>query len=430
MNRLIIKNANIINPRGAYKGAGDILISGGRIQRIAESIDAADAEVLDAGGLTALPGLIDMHCHLREPGYEYKETIATGTRAAARGGFTAVACMPNTDPPADTPAVIEYILNKAEKEGAVRVFPVGCITRGQQSKELTDMAALKDAGAIALSDDGMPVADSHIMHMALKYAKGFGILLISHCEDLALVSGGVMNEGYWSTLLGLKPITRAAEEAMVAREITLARALNTRVHIAHVSTQGGIDLIRAAKASGVQVTAETCPHYFSATDALADGFNTNAKVNPPLRTDRDVAAVKAALKDGTLDCIVTDHAPHHVDQKNVEFSLAANGISGFETAFSLAYTNLVKTGVLTLEELVLRMSSMPAEILGIEGGVLAEGALADVTLVDENAAYVIDPADFVSKGKNSPFGGFAVSGRVVHTVAGGKIAVRAGQVIV
>ncbi|MFZ5974549.1 MAG: dihydroorotase [Bacillota bacterium] len=430
MNRLLIKNTNIINPKGAYQGQGDILVSGGVIERIAPSVDEGADTVIDAGGLTAIPGLVDMHCHLREPGFEYKETIATGTRAAALGGFTAVACMPNTDPPADNPAVIEYILQKAKTEGAVRVCPVGCITKGQKGKELTDMGALKAAGAVALSDDGLPVSDSHIMHMALKYAKSFGLLLISHCEDLELVNGGVMNEGYWSTLLGLKPITRAAEEVMVAREVLLAQALDTRVHIAHVSTEGAIDIIRHAKERGVRVTAETCPHYFSATDAFADGFDTNAKVNPPLRTDADVAAVKAALKDGTLDCIATDHAPHHADQKAVEFNTAANGISGFETAFSLAYTNLVKTGVLTMDELVLRMACMPAEVLGIEGGVIQEGKRADITIVDERAEYVINAGGFISKGKNSPFNKKEVTGRVVHTIAGGNLVVQSGSLTV
>lgn len=430
MKRLLIKRATIINPKGAYRGQGDILIGGNVIERIAPSVDADCETVIDAAGLTALPGLVDMHCHLREPGYEYKETIATGTRAAARGGFTTVACMPNTDPAADTPAVIEYILHKARTEGAVRVCPVGCITRGQKGELLTDMGALKAAGAVALSDDGLPVKSGHMMHMALKYAKNFGILLISHCEDQGLVNGGVMNEGYWSTLLGLKPITRAAEEVMVAREVLLAEALCTRVHIAHVSTRGAIDIVRHAKFRGVRVTAETCPHYFAATDAFADGFDTNAKVNPPLRTDEDAAAVKAALKDGTLDCIVTDHAPHHTDEKEVEFNAAANGISGFETAFSLAYTHLVKAGILALDELALLMSFNPASVLGVEGGVLQEGRRADITIVDEKAEYVIDTGEFVSKGKNSPFGGQKVTGRVVHTVAGGRLVVESGRLTV
>ena len=430
MNGLLIKNALIVNPKGKYKGAGDIFVRGGVIARIAPSIDGNGETVIDASGLTALPGLVDMHCHLREPGFEYKETIATGTRAAARGGFTTVACMPNTDPPADTPSVITFILRKAAEDGAVRVLPVGCITREQKGKELAEMGALRAAGAVALSDDGMPVADSHVMHMALRYARSFGMLLISHCEDPGLVNGGVMNEGYWSTLLGLKPITRAAEEVMVARETLLAQALDTRVHIAHVSTEGACAVIRNAKARGVKVTAETCPHYFSATDAFVDGFDTNAKVNPPLRTDADVAAVKAALKDGTLDCIATDHAPHHIDQKAVEFDVAANGISGFETAFSLAYTNLVKTGVLTLDQLVTRMACNPAAVLGIDGGVLMEGGRADIVLVNENETYAIDASGFVSKGKNTPFDGTEVTGRVVHTIAGGRLAVEAGRVVI
>ncbi len=308
MNGLLIKNALIVNPKGKYKGAGDILVRGGVIARIAPSIESNGETVIDASGLTALPGLVDMHCHLREPGFEYKETIATGTRAAARGGFTTVACMPNTDPPADTPSVITFIRKKAAEEGAVRVLPVGCITREQKGKELAEMGALRAAGAVALSDDGMPVADSHVMHMALRYARSFGMLLISHCEDPGLVNGGVMNEGYWSTLLGLKPITRAAEEVMVARETLLAQALDTRVHIAHVSTEGACAVIRSAKARGVKVTAETCPHYFGDRRVRRRVRHQREGEPAAASTDADVAAVKAALKDGTLDCIATDHA--------------------------------------------------------------------------------------------------------------------------
>ncbi len=428
MSKLLIKNANIINPMGDYKGIGDVMIVDGCIEGISKSIASDDAIVIDATGKSLMPGFVDIHAHLREPGYEGKETIATGTRAAAAGGFTTVACMPNTLPLADEPSVIEFIRNKAAIDGVVRVLPIGCISKGQLSERLTDMGALKAAGAIALSDDGRPVTNSHIMHMAMKYAKNFDILLISHCEDLELVNDGVMNEGYWSTLLGLKPITRSSEDVMIAREVSFAETLNTKVHIAHVSTKGGVEIVRDAKRRGVDVTAETCPHYFSATDEMADGFNTFAKVNPPLRAKEDVEAIKQGLKDGTLDCLATDHAPHKFDDKNVEFNMAANGISGFETAFSLAYTNLIKQGVLSMDDLVVRMSYNPAKRLGVEGGVLTVGVQADITIVDENASYVIDAQKFESKGKNTPFDKMQVYGKVTHTVVGGEVIVCDGKV--
>lgn len=425
---LRIYNARIINPAGEYSGRGEVLIDRqGKIAAIGERVQAPEnCAALDAGEKLLLPGLIDMHCHLREPGQEYKETIASGTRAAAMGGFTGVACMPNTDPVADTPAVVRLILEKARTEGVGHVYPIGCISKGMRGEELAEMHALHEAGAVAMSDDGRPVMDSHLMHMALKYAASFDLLLISHCEDLSLVAGGSLNEGYTATVMGLAPIPRAAEEVMVARELLLAESLGTRVHIAHVSTRAGVELIRSAKARGVRASAETCPHYFSGTDALAEGFNTFAKVNPPLRTPEDVEAIKAGVADGTLDVVATDHAPHHIDDKNVEFEKAMNGISGFETALALAYTNLVLPGVLDMDTLVQRMAARPAALLGVPGGRLSAGVDADLVLFDPAAAWTVDSQKFVSKGKNTPFNGFELRGRVTHTFVGGEAIVEDG----
>lgn len=426
---ILIKNANIINPAGSYAGKGDILLHEGAVLEVGPFLPNLDADVYDARGKYALPGLVDMHCHLREPGYEYKETIATGTRAAALGGFTSVACMPNTLPVADNPAVIRYIYEKAKQANAARVYPIGCISKGQAGEELSEMAALQEAGAVALSDDGKPVSNPQLMRMALKYAAGFDILLISHCEDLALVAGGQLNEGYTSTVTGLKPNTRAAEEVMIAREILLAESLGCRVHIAHVSTEGGVSLLRYAKARGVQVSAETCPHYFCATDKLALDFDTNAKVNPPLRTPKDVEAVIAGIQDGTLDAIATDHAPHHLDEKRVEFDKAANGISGLETALSLAYTKLVLPGLLNLDTLVQRMAIAPAQLLGISGGTLSPGTPGDVVLFDPQATWTVDPQAFASKGKNTPFAGWELQGKVTHTFVNGEAVVVDGALV-
>ena len=303
--------------------------------------------------------------------------------------------------------------------------PIGAITRGEKGETLSEMGKMKDAGAVAVSDDGKPVANARMMRLAMEYASDFGLICLSHCEDKDLVDGGVVNEGYNSTLAGLKGIPRAAEEIIIAREIILAETLHKRAHICHVSTKGGVQLLREAKARGVQITAETCPHYFTLTDDVVTSFDANTKVNPPIREAEDVAAIKEGLRDGTLDCIVTDHAPHHVDEKNVEYNLAAFGISGIETSFSLSYTYLVKGGVLSLPELADRMSAAPARILHLEGGKIAEGEVADLMLADLNAEYVIDGKKFVSKGKNTPFGGMKVSGKVVCTIVDGDVKYRA-----
>ena len=423
MRKLLIKGGQVVFSDEVK--AADILIENGKIAKIGKNLKADGAEIFDAAGLTVFPGLIDMHVHLREPGFEYKEDIASGSAAAVAGGFTQVCCMPNTDPVCDNAAVVGYIVARSKEVGLCKVRPIGAITRGEKGETLAEMGKMKEAGAVAVSDDGRPVSNARIMRLAMEYASDFGLICLSHCEDNDLVDGGVVNEGYNSTLAGLKGIPRAAEEIMLAREIILAETLHKRVHICHVSTKGGVQLLREAKARGVQVTAETCPHYFTLTDDVITSFDANTKVNPPIREAEDVAAIREGLRDGTLDCIVTDHAPHHVDEKNVEYNLAAFGISGIETSFALSYTYLVKGGVLTLCELAERMSVAPARILQLEGGKIAEGEVADLMIADLNAEYVIDSRKFVSKGKNTPFDGTEVYGKVKCTIVDGDIKFRA-----
>lgn len=418
--KTLIKNGTVIKTNGEGAQKLDILIEGDKIARIAKTVDEKADKVVNAEGLTVFPGLIDMHCHLREPGYEYKEDIASGTKAALCGGFTAVACMPNTDPVVDNVAILKYVIDRAFEANNCKVYPIAAVTKGQQGEKLTEMCRLKQTGAIAFSDDGRPISDPNAMRLALEYAKGINGLIISHCEDLSLAAGGVANEGYNASSVGLRGITRVAEELMVAREILLAEALDCRVHIAHISTKNSVELIRAAKQRGVKVTCETCPHYFAATDAEILNFNTNAKINPPLRTPVDVAAIIAGLQDGTIDLIATDHAPHHVDEKNREFDLAPNGTSGLETAFAVAYTVLVKTEKkIKLPELALLMSKRPADVLGIEGGEIAEGKVADIAIFDLNSEFTVDSEKFVSKGKNSVFNGRKLCGRLKHIFVNG-----------
>lgn len=419
MNKLLIKNGTVVFADRTERS--DLLLENGKIKEIGASVEGAGAKVIDAAGLHIFPGLIDMHVHLREPGFEYKEDIASGSAAAVAGGFTQICCMPNTDPVCDNAAVVGYIVARAKEVGLCKVHPIGAITKGEKGESLAEMGKMKDAGAMAVSDDGRPVSDARMMRLAMEYASDFGMICLSHCEDKSLVDGGVVNEGYNSTLAGLKGIPRAAEEVMIAREIILAETLGKRVHICHVSTRGGVQLLREAKARGVAVTAETCPHYFALTDDVILGYDANTKVNPPIREAEDVAAIKEGLKDGTLDCIVTDHAPHHRDEKSVEYNLAAFGISGIETSFSLAYTELVKGGVLTLEQLANRMSGAPAKILGLAGGAIAEGLPADLMIADLSEKYTIDSSKFRSKGKNTPFDGREVYGRVKYTIVDGNI---------
>ena len=418
---ILIKNGQVIDPANKIDGKLDILVADGKIAKLGKpgTIPANSAQTVDASGKLVVPGLIDMHVHLREPGFEYKETIATGTAAARAGGFTSVCCMPNTNPVNDSRSVTEFILAQARNAWA-RVFPIGAITKGSKGEELTEMAELHAAGCFAVSDDGKPVMNSAIMRRAMEYSKIFDLLVISHCEDSSLSDKGVMNEGVVSTELGLRGIPRAAEDVMTGRDISLAELTGCRLHIAHVSTVGSVRLIRDAKSRGVKVTAETCPHYFSLTEEAVRGYNTMAKMNPPLRTADDVAAIKQGLKDGVIDVIATDHAPHAMDEKSGEFDYASFGVVGLETAVGLSF-KLVLEGTLTLNDVVSRMSSNPAKILNLNKGTLSAGADADITIIDPNIEWTVDSAQFKSKSKNTPFNGWKLKGRAVQTIVGGKL---------
>ena len=416
---MIIKNGNVVLKNTVEKK--DILIKDNKIVKIADCIVANGEYEIDATGKHIFPGLIDMHVHLRDPGYEHKEDIESGAKAAVKGGFTQICCMPNTNPIMDNKVVVSYVKHKAEKVNLCKIHPIGAITKGEKGEQLAEVGEMKAAGAVAISDDGVAVKSARVMRLAMEYASGFDIKCLCHCEDKELVDGGVVNEGLSSTIAGLKGSPRAAEDIIIAREISLAESLNVPVHICHVSTHSGVRLIRDAKKAGVQVTAETCPHYFMATDEIIRGFDTNTKVNPPIREEIDKQAVLQGLKDGTLDCIVTDHAPHHKNDKDVEYNLAAFGISGIESSFAFAITYLYKAGVLTLNEIADRMSSAPAKILNLDGGEIAEGKVADLTIADIEESFVLNPDEFVSKGKNNPFKGYKLQGVVKYTIVDGEI---------
>jgi dihydroorotase len=423
--KILIKNGRVVDPsQGLDKVTIDLLIEGRKIKKIYKraarlSLGPKD-KTIDAKGLYVLPGLVDMHAHLREPGFEHKETIASGTRAAVRGGFTSLCAMPNTSPANDNAGITEYILQKANKEGVCWVFPIGAITKGQLGEELAEMGLMKEGGCVAFSDDGRPVKNSALMRMALEYSKAFGVPIISHSEDPDLSADGVMNEGLLSYSLGLSGIPKAAEETAIFRDVSLAALTGSRLHIAHVSTEGSVRIIRDAKARGIQVTAETCPHYFSITEDAVKDFDTNARVNPPLRTKKDVKAIKKGLSDGTIDVIATDHAPHHKNEKQREFDMAPPGISGLETALSLSL-KLVEDNVITLSDLVKKMALNPAQILGIDKGTLMPGSAGDLTIVDLKSEYQVNAEQFVSKGKNSPFDGWTLKGRPVVTICKGRV---------
>jgi len=418
---ILIKNGRVIDPSQNIDAYKDVLIQGKHIINLfPKGKGPKSAKTVDASNCLVIPGLVDMHTHLREPGYEYKETIKTGTLAAVKGGFTTVCCMPNTNPVNDNISVTEFIIERASKEGSCTVYPIAAVTMGQKGEALTELEALLNAGCIAFSDDGRPVMNSLIMRRALEYSKIFDVPIISHCEDLNLSEGRVMNEGFVSTILGLNGIPKAAEEVMVARDISLCELTSGRLHIAHVSTKGSVNLIRGAKERGLNITAETCPHYFSISDETLISYDTNLKVNPPIRTADDVDAIKEGLKDGTIDVIATDHAPHHFDDKNMEFDRAAFGISGIESALQLSL-KLVESGMINLKELVMKMSLTPCEIMKIDKGTLSEGADADIAIVNPEKVVTLDSSKFLSKGKNSPFNKWQMKGTVEKTIVKGKI---------
>ncbi len=418
--KILIKNGHIIDTIENIDGKYDILIEDGLIKKINKDINSPDAEIIKAENKIIFPGLIDMHVHLREPGYEDKETIKTGAEAAAAGGFTKIACMPNTKPTVDNPATVEYIKSKAKK-AVVNVLPIGSITKNREGKELAELGFLARAGVKAVSDDGNPVMNSEIMRRAMEYADNFGLTIISHCEDLNLAGEGVMNEGYYSTILGLKPIPAAAEETMIARDIMLAEFTNSSLHIAHLSTKRGMELVAEAKERGLKISAEVTPHHFSLTDEAVKGYDPNTKVNPPLRSKKDLEALKKGIAEGIINVIATDHAPHTYEDKLGEFDYAANGISGLETALSLVNTNLIKENIINYKDLLKLMYENPTEILGIDKKGIKKGELADLIVFDPEKEWKVDINKFKSKGKNSPFAGQKLKGKNMITICNGKI---------
>ncbi len=426
--RVIISGGMIIDP-GRFNGRGDLVIEQGRIVEIrpaqgkgatTKGTSQNGVTRIDATGKLVVPGFVDLHVHFREPGFEYKETIQTGSASAVAGGFTSVCCMPNTKPVNDSQSVTEFILEQAKKVALANVFPIGAITKGSEGKELAETGELRAAGCVAISDDGKPVMNSAVMRRAMEYAKAFDCPVVDHCEDTDLVDGGCMNEGVVATELGLPGIPAAAEEVMVARNIMLAELTGARLHLPHVSTIGSVRMVREAKSRGVRVTAEACPHHFTLTEEAVRGYDTHAKMNPPLRTWKDVQAVKEGLKDGTIEVIATDHAPHAAHEKQLEFADAPFGIVGLETAFSLTM-GLVEEGTLTLEQAIAKLTQDPARVFGLPKGTLAEGADADVAIVAPDEAWSVDPARLRSKSRNTPFGGWKVKGRIHQTLVGGRV---------
>jgi len=416
---LVIKNGHVIDPASGTSDALDVLIKGKRVAGIGPGLEGN--EVLDATGCVVCPGLVDLHVHFREPGNESKETIATGSRAAAHGGFTSVVTMPNTSPPIDNAGTLELVIRRARDTSCVKIWPAACATKERAGQEMTEMAELKAVGAVAVTDDGDDIASSWVMRRVLEYADMCGLVYIAHCEDPTLCPDGVMNEGFVSTKLGLPAMPKAMEDIMVGRNIRLAETAGARIHIAHLSTAGGVDIVRRAKARGAAVTCETAPHYWTLTDEALTTFDTNAKMNPPLREAEDVAAIKEGLADGTIDCIATDHAPHAFTEKDVEIPLAPFGIIGLETSLALTITELVEPGVISLEKAVDLMSCAPARVLDLRAGVLEKGGPADVTVFDAKAEWTVDPEEFLSLSHNTPFAGRTVRGRVKATICDGNV---------
>ncbi len=429
--KILIQNGQVIDPASKTNGIMDILIENGIISKMEKNItDKADT-IINAEGNWVTPGLIDVHVHLREPGYEYKETMATGTRSAAKGGFTTICCMPNTSPVCDSDIMVEYIKLKAQREGVIHVLPIGAITKGQNGEELSNIGKMAKAGACAISEDGKSVPSSGLLKTAMKYAKMFDIPVLSHCEDIALVAGGSMNAGASAQLLGLKGISNDSEEVIVARDIILAKSTNSKLHICHMSTKGSVEILKQAKLAGQNVTAEATPHHFTLSDDFITDYDGNTKMNPPLRSKEDVLAIRHALKDNIIEVIATDHAPHSIDEKNCEYEKVAFGIVGLETALPLGITVLVEEGWLTPLELIAKMTWNPAKMLGIDdyAGKLSIGKSADITIINPNETYKVNPNTFASKSKNTPFGGFDVKGKVLYTIVDGNIVVANGELV-
>jgi dihydroorotase len=423
---LLLRGGRVIDPSQSLDEVADVLIVDGKVEAIGARVlgDASSrdgVETIDCAGLVVSPGFVDVHCHLREPGREEVETITTGARAAAAGGFTAVCAMPNTDPVTDNQAAVGFIIRQASRARAARVYPIGAISVGQRGESLAEFGEMVAAGAVAVSDDGRPVASAHLMRTALEYARTFGIPVADHCEEPTLANGGAMNEGIVSARLGLKGIPSEAEEIMAIRDILLARRTSGHIHLCHMSTRGSVELIRWGKDRGINVTAEVCPHHLSLTEDAVEDYDTNAKMNPPLRTADDVAALQEAVRDGTIDLIATDHAPHHYDEKEREFADAPNGIVGLETALAVNITWLVATGIIDVPLLVERMSCAPARIFKLPGGTLRRGTAADVTVFDPGESWVVDPSRFRSKGRNTPYAGRTLRGRMRYTLVGGSV---------
>lgn len=432
--KLVIRNGRVVDPKNKIDKKVDILIENGKIMKIGESSKFRPGDVsrstitIDATGKVVTPGLLDMHTHLREPGREDEETIASGTRAAAQGGFTSICCMSNTQPVVDSVSGVKFILTTASQEGVVNVYPIGSITKGRKGEELAEIGKMRIAGIVGISDDGKPVMNAQIMRRALEYAKMFNLPVISHCEDLNLSTGGVMNEGFTSTVLGLKGIPRQAEEIMVARDIALAELTDGKLHLAHITTRRSVELICQAKKKRIKVTCETAPHYFSLSEEEVQGYDTNTKINPPLRTKDDIEALCEGLADDTIDCIVSDHAPHLDVEKDLEYNTAPFGIIGLETTLPLILTNLVSKKILNLNQAIAKLTVNPANILGLEKGSLSIGSDADLTIIDLNLKKKIGN-EFTSQSKNSPFIGMELKGFPVATIVGGKVVMKGGKLV-
>ncbi len=424
---LLIRGGRLVDPAQGLDETADLLIQEGKVARIGRNLKAEAAQIIEARGKVVVPGFIDLHVHLRSPGQEHKETLVTGSQAALRGGFTTVCTMANTDPVVDTPAVVEYLKGESAKVGLVNLLPFAAVTMGLKGEALTEMGALEKAGAVGFSDDGMPIASASVLRRALEYSRMTGRPVIDHCEDKSLSAHGVAHEGVTSLRLGLAGIPAEAETVMLARDLLLAEATGGRLHVAHVSTAAGVELIRAAKKKGVAVTAEVTPHHLVLTEEALNTYDARFKMNPPLRSQTDMAALRQGLKEGTLDAVATDHAPHAHAEKETGLVQAPFGVIGLETALPVLLTELVGSGALTLSELIAALTCRPAKVLGLDRGTLKAGAPADVTILDPEAEWVIDPAAFSSKSQNSPFLGWRVKGRVTDVVRDGVVKYRQGQ---